>query len=561
MKKIFYLFAAAAVLAACTEKDPAENKDPEVPTEPTSLQITATNPFGWAKADKVSILDGEKNNLFRSQGAGQSAVLAGEALPVKLLYGFAPYDEKASLSGSSILASIPTTQVLTADKTPAVIAGKSEDGANMEFKAVAGFVEISFAEDAQNITALSLASANGEAITGPVEVKLEDGAAVVSAKSETATVSVTAFEETFKAGSSYFVAVLPGTYQGGFTVNYTFRGVLNSIDVAGPVTVTAGESTKLATINRPLSAVEKLLIGEWELSKYGSGSWLSTNLPEGKQVPEACKGDYIKFNMDGTVTIDLGEDGVTYNVTEESTPSPELTGEETWTLAEDETVLKLSGNAFPLILGNSNGLTTDYKITSVTAAELVLEYLYTDSEGTPDVPFKIFLQPKGMKRVFHSFAQGDFGLQYDEENVGYVPEGGLQPLTIGGISFTMEPVTAGGAECTFGWFTWGAMRVGAWGGDSSIKSLTIKIAGVTGNVKSVSVDVWNQEEYNDCAEYVVTVGGQPFGNKGFLKGTSTPCTATSTEPASGEIVFKAEKTNNDVDLAFLLRSIEVVYQE
>lgn len=564
MKKFIYVLAAAAALVACNNKEPQGPDGPQggdqTPTEPTSLQINATSPFAWAKADKVSILDGKANNMFRSQGAGTTAVLAGEALAVKPLYGFAPYDESASLSGSAVLASVPTAQVLTADKLSPVVAGLAEDGQNMEFKAVAGFVKITFAEDAKNITALGVASINGEAIAGPVEVKFEGGNAVVSAKSETATVSATAFEETFKSGASYCVAVLPGTYQGGFTVSFTFKGAPNEIKVKGPVAVKAGEAVELATIERPLTAVEKLLIGEWELKKFASGDWVSTNLGEDRAVPGPCKGDVIEFKMDGTVAIDLGEDGVTYCTTLDDVLTPNLTGEETWSLAEDDTVLKLSGEAFPLILGDRNGLSTDYRIVSISAAELVLEYLFTDTEGTPDVPFKAYLQPKGMKRYYHSLKPGDFGIYDDGEGGGYT-DGGFQPLTVDGITWTLEAENRAGAEIdAFGWFGWGALRMGAWGGEGSAKKAVFKTSSIKGNIKAVTFDIWHQEDFNDAADYSVTVGGQPFGGKSLLKGTSTPCTAASSEPAQGEIVVTVE-ANSEVEFAIILRSMEVVYTD
>lgn len=564
MKKFFYVLAVAAALAACKKEEGQETPSGEqTSTEPVSLQITATNPFGWAKADKVSILDGKKNNMFRSQGAGQSAVLAGDAIPAKPLYGFAPYDETATLNGAAVAASVPSSQVLTAGKTAGVVAGISEDGKNMTFSAVTGFLKITLAADAENITAISVASNNGEAVAGPVEVTFAGTEAKVAAKSETATVAVTAFEEVFKAGADYYVAVLPGTYSNGFTVYYTFRGAVNEIAVEKAVTVKAGETVDLAKIDRPLTAVEKLLIGEWELSKWGSGSWLSTNLGEGREVPETVKGDIIKFNINGTVKIDLGADGATWNVTEETAPTVTLTGEETWSLAEDDTVLKLSGNAFPLILGNSNGLTTDYKISRISAAELVLEYLYTDSEGTPDVPFKIYLQPKGMKRMYHAFAKGDFGITFDEENAGYAPEGGLEVLDVDGIKWTMTPEIQCGGEVPYGWFTWGAMRVGAWAGDSSMKKLVLRTSDIKGNIKAVNMDIWHGEDYDPAtqrAEFYVTVGGQSFGGRSVLSGQSTGHSATSTEPANGEIVITTEVVLGS-NIAFILRNFEVVYQD
>lgn len=557
MKKFFYVLAVAAALAACKKNEEEQKPEEKTPTEPTSLQITATNPFGWAKADKVSILDGKSNNMFRSQGAGKTATLAGDAIPVKPLYGFAPYDEAAALNGTAVAASVPTAQVLTAGKTAGVVAGIAEDGQNMTFTAVTGFVKINLAADAEEITAISVASTNGEAIAGAVEVSFSGNTATVTPKSETATVSATAFEEVFKAGASYNVAVLPGTYAGGITVYYTFKGAVNEIAVAGPVVVKAGETVELTTIDRPLTAVEKLLIGEWELVKWGSGSWSSTNLAT--PVPEACQGDVIKFNKNGTVAIDLGSDGMTFNVTDQATQQVSFTGEETWALAENETVLKLSGNAFPLILGNANGLKTDYTINSISPAELVLQYLYTDSEGTPDIPFKIFLQPKGMKRFAHSVVPGDFGIA-NVDGEGVVGEGGLQPLVKDGISITMEAINKGGNQADFGWFGWGAMRIGLWSGDGSIKSVTFRTSSIKGNIKAVTVDIWNNEEFNDCADFVVTVGGQPFGSKGYLKGVSTPITASSSEPASGEIVITATNISEN-DLAFILRTIEIVYQD
>lgn len=560
-KTIYIFFIAAMIIAACKP----ENKPGDDPSRQVAetLEITARNSFKWNKADKVSIFDGKSNNLFRSQGAGESAVLAGEAIHAKVLYGLTPYDSEATLSEAVISASIPENQTVASAVYPNIAVAKTEDINSMEFTPIAGFVKIEIADDAEGVTAVKVTSTGGETIAGAVTVDMSSTKAKVTPASTTATISATAFEGAFKIGSAYYIAVLPGTYKEGITIFYTIKDETYEMPVIGPLTVNVGEALSLGKIERPLSPNEKMFLGEWQVSKWGSRAfddptgqyaWISAN--KGIPLPETSKDDIITFNADGSLKINLGADGKAYNVAAETAVGVELTGKETWTLVEAEDgalTLKLSGNAFPIFLGDWNGLTTDYSVRSLTSSEICLEY----SQPANSAYFQVYLQPKGVETSFHAFGIGDFGLNAAVEEEMDTHSGAAKE---GSINWYLT--TEMGQEL-FIWKAWGGLQIGAgWhkNADFHVKSMSLSTKDVPGTVKSVSVTTSYSDEKNAAkAELSVKIGGVSFGTKKTLVNDMTKYTFNDSITASGEIIITWKSLSDK--LSYFIRDVEVVYQK
>lgn len=556
------LFATALLAFAACNKEQSTTPPPTQATA-EKLEIQARNEYGWKKADKVSIFDSKNNNLFRSQGIGEVAIIAGEAIKEDTLYGLVPYDESAKLINGSLNTSIPANQTIQSELLPYISVAKTDNPEEMQFQPVCAFLKFSLDSDAKGVSNVKISSTAGETLAGAVTVSFESTLPSLSANSSLSQVSATAFEGEFKPGASYYVAVLPGTYTEGFTVFYTVNGETYEMAVKTAQKASTGEILDLGSIQRPLSANEKLFIGSWQVSKWGSRAyddptgqyaWISSN--RGIPLPETTLDDVITFLADGSVSIDLGADGKAYNVAAEDAVSVELSGDETWALVEngDALSLKLSGNAFPLFLGNWDGLTTDYSVWSLSATEICLEYNIPANEAY----FQVYLQPKGMKTSTHSFAAPDFGLTAEANEEMGAHEG--PAVTKEGFNWNLS-VDMG--EEFFIWKTWGALQIGAgWSTntDLHVKSITLSTEDIPGSIKSVSVTTSYSDETNAKeAELYVKVGGENFGTRKALINDLTTYTFTDSQILSGKIEIIWNSVSDG--LSYFVRGVEVVYQE
>ncbi len=532
------------------------------PTKPEALDITASNEYGWNKADKVSIFDGKSNNLFRSQGAGETATLSGEAIKADVLYGLFPYDKSASLSDGVIKTSIPTEQSISYGAIPEISAAKTTDATSMEFLSIAGYLSIFVEADVTNLSAIKISTTAGETLAGAVEISF-DGRAIANPTTTASQISATAFEGSFVGGKNYTVAVLPGTYTEGFTIFYTINGETYEMAYKDKLVLENGDVRQIGFISRPLTANEKLFVGDWQVSKWGSRAyddptgahcWISSD--KGFALPECIVDDVITFKADGKVSIDLGTDGKTWNAASESEVSVELTGDETWSLTEkDETLtLDLSGNAFPLYLANWDGLTTPYNVFRISATEMVLEYDNPANEGYA----QIYLQPKGMKNSKHTFDKGDFSLNAEVNEEMDSHEG--PATTAEGFKWYLEPEM--GAEL-FIWKSWGGLQIGAgWSAntDLHVKSMRLHTADIPGTIKSISITCSYSDETNaKKAEVYAKVGGVNFGTRKTVVNDMTTFTFNDSITASGEIEILWE--SKDSGISYFIRSVEVIYQD
>ena len=560
MKTKFLALLSVAVLFAACDKENAPSEGPSAQAE--KFDISARNEFAWKKADKVSIFDGKSNNMFRSQGAGEVATLSGEAIKAKVLYGLVPYDKNASLTDGTINASIPAEQNISAGTLPFISVAKTEDPTTMQFETIAAYLKINVADDVEGLNGLKVSSTAGETLAGNISISF-DGGVKVNATSTTSQVSASAFEGSFKAGESYYIAVLPGTYAEGFTVFYTIGGETFETTLKGSQSLKAGSTTELCGIRRPLSPNEKLFVGSWQVTKWGSRAyddptgqhcWISED--KGFALPETTLDDVITFGADGSVKIDLGKDGKAWNAAVEDAVSVELTGDETWSLVEngEALTLKLSGNAFPLFLTNWDGLTTDYNVFRISATEIVLEYDNPANEGYAQV----YLQPKGMKSSKHTFTKGDFGLNSAENEEMESHEG--PATTKEGFKWYLD--VEAGAEL-FIWKTWGALQVGAgWSAnaDLHVKSIKLHTTDIPGNIKSISVVcAYSDESDQKKAELYAKVGGENFGTRKSLKNEMSTYTFTDSISASGEIELIWD--SQEAGISYFIKSVEVIYQD
>ena len=359
-RTLLWLAAALTLVAACQKPENAGGKDnnPSVSGDKTFTatlapltKVSIGNDglaLSWTKADKVSIFDGQGNKMFRAQGSGASAEILGSAAEADTYYALFPYDASATISGSVIQAAIAKEQTSSAGGADLMItaAGKSS-GETIALSPVAAVLKFTLDDDTEGVSAVKIKTEEG-ALAGSVSIDCA-GKPVLSAGTTTSEIKVSAFEGSFKAGASYYVAAIPGKV-GKLTLTYTVGNDEMEVS-ADATTLTAGAVFEFPNLTRAMSADEKAFLGTWLLLKYGSreasgtpGSYPWINVERDVPNPDATVGDYITFKSNGSVEMNLGSGNDTYVTSTDENLTVQLGGSETWTV-------KKSGDNKTLVFG------------------------------------------------------------------------------------------------------------------------------------------------------------------------------------------------------------------
>lgn len=572
-RTLLWLFAVAAVAAACQKPENGNNPDGPAPvsgdktfkaTLAPLTKVTLENglALSWTKADKVSVFDGTGNKQFRAQGSGATAEILGSAAAADTYYAIFPYDASATLSGSIVQTKIATEQTASAGGADIqVLSAAKSDGDNLAFSPVSAVLSFTLDEDAEGVNSVKIKTAEG-ALSGTVSIDC-GGRPVLSAGSTSSEIKVSAFEGTFKAGATYYVSAIPGKV-GKITLTYTVGNDEMEVS-ADATTLTAGGVYELPNLTRAMSAEEKAFLGTWLFLKYGSrgadgtpGIYPWVNIERGFENPASVVGDFITFKSDGSVEMDLGEASDTYNNTTYEAQTVQMTGKESWEIVKegDVTYVQFGGNAFPLMIADNTGIGGKYSVVSISESEMVLEYPYEGEEG-PSV-LGIFLQPKGKETYVHSFKNGDFGVT--DEGAEEV-----RPMEDQGTTWYVEVE----ADMPFFYMNPNAgLMIGrAWGANAAAETAKSarmwtesftdkKVASVT-----VSTARFAPEEGEDksAAELEVYIGGAKIGTTYPLVNDMTPYTFTAPDPVGGLLEIKWKTTNDEVN-CFWVKSVQVIYE-
>ena len=574
---------AALTVAACGK----ENHTPETPDGPETpetavKEMTFSATFSpltraslaedlsllWVRNDEVGVFDGEGNRSFKAKSTGAKTDLAGEALEGKTYYALFPYDKAATLDGTAVKTSVPADQ--TASRTdvtgfPVLAVAQASDGA-MAFTTLTGVLKFTFAEDAGGITGLEIRAASEASLAGDVTIDFGGAAPAATASGGKGYLYVKPAESAFKAGETYYVEALPGIVSAGFILTAYRGSAAAETVVAGPVTVKAGAVTDLGTVSGTLNTNEKAFLGRWQVVRYGSRD---VDDPDGKHVwysdvneksLYASIDDIVEFKADGTVEIDLGADGHTYNVGAEEDVTVDLDGTQTWEVLEEDgqMFLQFGGGGVPGILVNAQGIDAKYKVASLGAGGITLEIFRTNADG--DSWFLIDLQPVGVKTYSHKFADGDFGVTGSEcYKLNVDSRTGESELD--GVVWTLDVDTD---DVFYSWSGNAGLRIGIgnWRDEAfTPKVVTLSTKGIPGTVKAVKVKTAHNTSDDTQVELMlgVTVGDAPFGTRYPVLHDAAVYNFTSLQAASGEIVITW--TRNKGLYGMFLQSVEGIYQE
>ena len=213
------MIIAAAVLAsavACTKEieepsalDGKVQMSFAVSTEQTKTVLEGANKTLWTGVEKLSIFDGESNNLFAAELATPSATaeFTGKAATAQTYYALYPYNSAAKLSGTTVSTELPAVQTATKgtfDPSAALLFGTA-DGTSVSLKNLTAMLKLTVPA---NVTSIEV-DGNGTALAGSVNVNVE------SAELSGATASkVTLSGKGALEAGTYYIAVAPATVSG-----------------------------------------------------------------------------------------------------------------------------------------------------------------------------------------------------------------------------------------------------------------------------------------------------------------------------------------------------------
>ena len=186
----------------------------------TQLHPDADNSVTFCKDDTISVFSDGTNNKFTTAESGASVEFNGEAAQTANYYALYPYQESATISGSTISATLPATQTAQTgapyfDPQAALsVATTTDEDRKFYFYNVGGLVKVTTKEA---LTKLVFRGNDSETVAGTVSITVGEEPSYTGANATSVTLRPAEEGTTIPAGTYYFV-VLPQTFTKGFTI-------------------------------------------------------------------------------------------------------------------------------------------------------------------------------------------------------------------------------------------------------------------------------------------------------------------------------------------------------
>lgn len=278
MKKIlFFVFASASLLAACTKEFNNEGREAE-PRETVTLTFNAVftkttlnddRSVSFAAGEKIVVFANGNKYEFTTTEGGTNAVFSGEVAPADASAAtfYALSGSSSCLSGATITDGT-IGNVFIPKSSDSVNSGKYSatkavavavtTGSSLEFKQVCALFKFTVPNDVtdlKEVVVFNRAAAAAGSLSGTVSITPNAGAAP--------TVEVTEAEgnphqtgasypgsAVFPAGT-YYIPVLPATLTLGMDLKNTFTGsVVKRVIVNAKMTLESGQVYDLGTIRK-----------------------------------------------------------------------------------------------------------------------------------------------------------------------------------------------------------------------------------------------------------------------------------------------------------------------
>ena len=186
----------------------------------------------WETSDRVGIMYGASNLEYKADKAGNTSSLSAvsSSADASEVWALLPYDASASLSDGVISTTLPAEQKAGASFHHLAVAHSTTDV--LSFVNVCGLVRVKVTTE--GITKVVFAGKGGEKVAGDIDITVTTAQA---SEGTSESVALVADGESIPVGD-YFLAVLPQTFQSGFTVTaYKGETAVQTKDIAGPVTL------------------------------------------------------------------------------------------------------------------------------------------------------------------------------------------------------------------------------------------------------------------------------------------------------------------------------------
>lgn len=263
MKKhaICAALAFAALAVACTKvavEDPSGNGRTDLTFHASSNPATRTelvenNAVDWVAGDKISVFDAAgSNNPFQTDQSGASVEFSGSVSREGTYYALYPYNESASIDGSTISTELPAVQTahpgsFASGLNPSVAVADAQN--NLFFRNVCALVKFTLGSTSANVVKATLSGNAGEILAGAITMDAASDSPVAVADADFGATSVK-LDGTLSAGETYYFVVVPGTLSAGLTLSlYDSAGNVWAKQGSSEVTIDAGHILNLGEVD------------------------------------------------------------------------------------------------------------------------------------------------------------------------------------------------------------------------------------------------------------------------------------------------------------------------
>ena len=256
-KHVFNLAFLALLFVSCQSKL-QELPNQEEPVAPVIKAVTETQPetrtalsddgtqgtISWQQGDEINVFFGTERTRYITQDSGNSATFSTTNLisgsTTDNVWGLYPYNANATCSGSAVRTVLPAVQYGvpdTFDEDLFIMLAHSSTN-TLQFKNVCGGVKFSLSRN--DITSITFKGNNNEDIAGEISLAFQNGNPAVTVVNGLKEIILTPKTgSTFAQNVNYYIAVLPVTLSGGFTMKFqtsggqigTFRYDSNSVAI------------------------------------------------------------------------------------------------------------------------------------------------------------------------------------------------------------------------------------------------------------------------------------------------------------------------------------------
>ena len=201
----------------------------------------------FESGDAVSVFDGKSNNIFTAEQGGATSNFIGEAHDVENYYVLYPYQAEATLSGTTVTATLPDVQVARdGSYDPQAVlsvahAVKNENGFSFSLNNAVSLLKIVTTDNFRKIVVES--NGSGYPMAGEVEIAISGNpAAKVKSNGSKSISLVPPAPRTELLPGEYYISLAPGEYSQGIKLTfYLVNGETASLST-GAVTFAASSN-------------------------------------------------------------------------------------------------------------------------------------------------------------------------------------------------------------------------------------------------------------------------------------------------------------------------------